>query len=106
MKKWSEALEFRTLSVQDISYIIKDMRSSEHEFFHKQADKLEHYLNQYGNEVIGIKELNTYLYDIHDLTDMEILKDEIKDKVLLQRAYQLISELMMKGALSLAKTIL
>lgn len=106
MEKWTETLKFNTLSVEDVDDVIEKMRDSEDVFLQGQADKLEHYLNQYGNEIITKSQFESYLLDLHDLTRVEMVRQKIKDRALTQRTLAIVSELLVKGAISLAKTVI
>jgi len=106
MEHWKSLLETKTISKESIESLIVELKESDEEFLQNQGEKIEHYLTQYANQIISKEEFDSYIEDIKDLTHMELLRKEVKELVLYQRAIAVLTELLMKGALSLVKSVI
>lgn len=104
MSDWKTALVFSEQEVYDgVQTVLTELKTSPDMFLHSQGERLEEYLNQLADGAITEQEFETYIADMRDLAKLQILKEKIQQKALVQKTIEILTQLALKGAVSAAK---
>jgi hypothetical protein len=69
------------LSKDTLKNLVTAAKADSEEFIRRQGEKLELYLSQLATGQITKEQLNSYIIDIKDLTEMHALKMSVEAKV-------------------------
>ncbi|MEK7273676.1 MAG: hypothetical protein AAB296_08835 [Candidatus Desantisbacteria bacterium] len=89
------------LAKDELKTLIKTVRNDSEDFIKKQGEKMERYLDQLAEGEITRAQFEGYVMDIKDLTEMQALKMSVAAKVRAQNLAQGMSDLVIKGLLTL-----
>ena len=101
---WDELLKFDSnkLSNNELSILIEGLRK-EAGFLKQQGDRLDLYLIQLGDNIITEKEFRSLMLDIKDLTELELIRQRVKNIALAQKTLDVLGKLLIQGVVSVIK---
>ena len=85
----------------EVSDLIKSAKEDSEEFLKRQGEKIENYLNQLAKNEISKEQLEGYLIDIKDLTEMHALRLSLAGRVRAQRLADGITDIIIGRLLAL-----
>jgi len=100
MNYWEELLAFDKgkLSKDELIHLTESMKA-EGGFLKQQADKLDLYLTQLGDGVITEKEFRSFMIDLRDLTELELIRKRVANVALAQKTLEILGKLLIKSAI-------
>ena len=106
MVAWSN-LKFdeSKITLQQVSDVVVELLSTtarrpSDEVTRYLANKIETYLVQLAHEQITQEEFESYMIDLQDIIALHSLKEDVEQKALLQKTMEIVSKLLLKGAVS------
>jgi len=105
-EKWEDFIngivdDAGVLAKAELINLIKGAKNDSEEFIKRQAEKTERYISQLAEGKIDTVKFTKNMTDIRDLTEMQALKLSVAAKARAQRLAAGISDLIIKGLVSL-----
>ena len=85
----------------EVKDLLRMSKEDSDEFIQRQGEKVENYLNQLARGEITKQQLEGYLLDIKDLTEMQALKLSVAARARAQRLAEGITDLIVKRLLAI-----